>query len=278
VPEAADLLGPEQLAESRPDRSALLRLRCIGCEVLARPIYLCAAMSPRTVDVSLLRIALHETPATLRARLQAEIDAAGPEYDAVVLAYGLCGGATVGLAAGRVPLIVPRAHDCITVFLGSRERYQREFAKHPGTYWYAADYLERSDREMEGASTGLFGVGASTDAELQAAYAEYLERFGRDNADYLMETMGAWREHYDRAVLLDLPIGGSADAERRAKAEAERRGWLFERVTGDLLLIRRLLEADWADDFLVLQPGQRLAMSYDAEVVRAIAGEEAALL
>lgn len=143
-----------------------------SCEVLAQPIYLCAAMSPHIVDVSFLRIALHETPATLRARLQAEIDAAGPEYDAVVLAYELCGGATVGLAAGRVPLIVPRAHDCITVFLGSRERYQGEFVEHPGTYWYAADYLERSDVEMEGASNGLFGVGASTEAELQAAYAD----------------------------------------------------------------------------------------------------------
>ncbi len=269
MPEAADLQGPEQLAESRPDRSALLRLRCIGCEVLARPIYLCAAMSPHIVDVSFLRIALHETPATFRARLQAEIDAAGPEYDAVVLAYGLCGGATVGLAAGRAPLIVPRAHDCITLFLGSRERYQREFVEHPGTYWYAADYLERSDTEMEGASTGLFGVGASTDAELQAAYAEYVERFGPDNADYLMETMGAWREHYDRAVFLDLDLGDTSVGAERARHEAERRGWLFERIVGDLTLVRRLLQGDWADDFLALQPGQRLEMTYDENVLGA---------
>jgi hypothetical protein len=31
----------------------------------------------------------------------------------VVLAYGLCGGATAGLRAGSIPLVVPRAHDCI---------------------------------------------------------------------------------------------------------------------------------------------------------------------
>jgi hypothetical protein len=266
----------------RPDRdaagaveaegaSARLRLRCISCEVLARPLYLCAARSPHVVDVSFLRRGLHDTPAVLRERLQVEIDAAAaadPSYDAVVLGYGLCGGATAGIGATRVPLVVPRAHDCITLFLGGRERYQSEFTAHPGTYWYAADYIERSDADTSGASLGLLGIGASSEDELKAAYSAYVEKFGRDNADYLMDVMGAWREHYDRAVFIDTGIGGSADVERRARAEAERRGWLFERMAGNLLLIRRLLDGDWNDDFLVLQPGQRTAMSYDAEVMR----------
>jgi hypothetical protein len=33
-----------------------------------------------------------------------------------------------------------------------------------------------------------------------------------------MEVMGAWRGHYDRAVFIDMRIGGSADAKRRAGA------------------------------------------------------------
>ena len=254
-----------------------LRLRCIGCEVLARPLYLCAARSPHVVDLSLLRRGLHDTPATLREQLQAEIDAVGaadPPYDAVVLAYGLCGGATAGITASRIPLVLPRAHDCITLFLGSRARYQAEFAAHPGTYWYAADYIERSETSPGGAATGLLGIGASSDEELQAAYTTYVEQFGKDNADYLMEVMGAWRAHYDRAVYLDMGTGGSPDVERRAQAEAERRGWRFERMAGELLLLRRLLEADWTDDFLVLEPGQSLAMTYDEGVIGAVRADE----
>jgi hypothetical protein len=38
-----------------------LRLRAISCEVLARPVYLCAVRSPHVVDVSLLRRRLHDT-------------------------------------------------------------------------------------------------------------------------------------------------------------------------------------------------------------------------
>ena len=249
-----------------------LRLRAISCEVLARPVYLCAARSPHVVDVTLLRRRLHDTPVLLRGRLLAEIDAASqadPPYDAVVLAYGLCGGATTGIAAADVPLVVPRAHDCTTLLLGSRDRYEREFAAHPGTYWYAPDYLERSDTDGGGSAGGLVGIGATTDEAEAAAYADYVERFGPDNAAYLMEVTGAWRSHYDRAAFLDTGVGDTSGAEQLVRREAQRRGWVFERLTGELVLIRRLLEGDWADDFLVLAPGQRLAMSYDPSIVRA---------
>ena len=126
-----------------PPHDRPLRLLALTCEVLARSVYLCAARSPNVVDVHLNRRGLHDDPPNLREILQEQIDRSGAPYDALVLAYGLCGGATAGLRAGAIPLVVPRAHDCITLFLGSRERYQTEFSADPGTYWYVQDYLER---------------------------------------------------------------------------------------------------------------------------------------
>jgi hypothetical protein len=242
-----------------------LRLLALTCEVLARPVYHCAARSPHIVDVRLERRGLHDDPPNLRAILQAEIDAAGPRYDAVVLAYGLCGGAAAGLVAGAVPLVVPRAHDCITLFLGSRTRYGAEIAASPGTYWYVQDYIERTDD-----ASPFTGVGAISDAETRAIYEEYVERYGRDNADYLMEAMGSWLAHYDRAAFIDLGIGDGAAVAAQARADAELRGWRFERLAGELLLIRRLIDGDWSpEDYLVVRPGERLAMAYDDGVIRA---------
>ncbi len=252
-------------AEPRP-----LRLLAIACEALARPSYLCAALSPQVVDIRLLRRGLHDTPVTLREQLQAAIDDAAmadPAYDAVILAYGLCGGATAGIAATALPVVLPRAHDCITLFLGSRSRYEAEFSRDPGTYWYVADDVERS--RPEGDATGLMGVGATSDDELAAVYADYVARYGKDNADYLMEAMGAWRTQYDRAAFIDTGVGDGGMSERRARDETARRGWRFERLAGDLALLRRLFAGGWSEDFLVLQPGERLAMSYDEAVVRA---------
>jgi hypothetical protein len=242
-----------------------MRLLALTCEVLARSVYLCAARSPNVVDVRLNQRGLHDDPPNLRTILQAELDEAGDPYDAVILAYGLCGGAAAGLRPGRIPLVVPRAHDCITLFLGDRDRYLAEFTAHPGTYWYIQDYLERTDD-----GSAFAGVGAVSDAEARAMHAGYVARYGADNADYLMEALGAWRSHYDRAAFIDMGVADAAGTEVRARDEADRRGWSFDRLAGQLLLVRRLVDGDWDDaDFLVLQPGERLAMSYDDAVVRA---------
>lgn len=256
-----------------------MRIKCLACEALARVVYMCAAHSPHIVDVELFRIGLHREPADLRARLQARIDAANQEsvlpdgdstagqaYDAVAMVYGLCGQSTAGLVARDVPLVIPRAHDCITLFLGDRERYGEAFREHPGTYWYALDYIERN----EGSSTAL---GADADAQVQDVYRQYVAKYGKDNADYLMEVMGAWQQHYNRAAFIEMGVGDSARVEAHARALAERRAWSFERVEGNLVLIKRLLDGEWADgsdagnDFLVVPPGHQVRMTYDVDVI-----------
>jgi hypothetical protein len=166
-----------------------------------------------------------------------------------------------GLVTRQIPLVIPRAHDCITLFLGSRTRYGEQFRAQPGTYWYALDYVERSD--------GSMGLGAEADAETQAVYDEYIAKYGKDNADYLMEVVGAWRDHYDRAAFIDMGVGDSEAIEVQTQQIADQRGWTFERMAGNLVLIRRLLEGDWDDDFLVLEPGRQVSMTYDGDVIGA---------
>jgi hypothetical protein len=244
------------------------RILALTCEVLARSVYLCASRSPHIVDVRLNRRGLHDDPPNLRSILQAQVDEIAAPYDAVVLAYGLCGGATAGLRAGAIPLVVPRAHDCITLFLGSRDRYSAEFLGHPGTYWYVQDYLERTD---DGSAFG--GVGAVSDAASRATHEEYVEKYGEENAAYLMEALGAWRSHYDRAAYVDMGVAhpeAAGLAESRARGDAESRGWQFEKLAGELILIRKLIDGDWTEeDMLIVAPGEQLAMSYDERVIRA---------
>jgi hypothetical protein len=240
-----------------------MRIKCIGCEVLARTLYGCAATSPNTIDIELLAKGLHDQPANLNKSLQEKINEVPDTYQATVLAYGLCGKSTLGLTVMKMPLVVPRAHDCITLFLGSRERYQEQFDLEPGTYWYEQDYLERSK-----AGDSSLGLGSIATTEgLEKQYSEYVAKYGKDNADYLMEVMGAWQQHYHRAALIDMNLGDISQAEQSAKAEAEQRKWKFEKLPGDLALIRRLLDGDWNEDFLVLQPGQTVEMTFDSQIL-----------
>ncbi len=238
-------------------------LKCITCEVLACIVYASAAISPNIIDVTLVQRGLHNQPENLRQHLQSLIDTAeNVKYDAVLLSYGLCGQATAGLHARTHPLVIPRAHDCITLFLGSRNRYTAQFNDHPGTYWYAQDYIERDD----GSGSSL-SLGSGLDTNIQTQYQEFVEKYGQDNADYLMEVMGAWQKHYQRAVFIDMGVSDGRIVEAQAQQESIRRGWTFEKIAGDISLVKKLLDGRWETDYLVVPPGQSVVMTYDEDVI-----------
>ncbi len=247
-----------------------MRIKCIGCEALARLVYLEAALSPHIIDVDIVKLGYHVDPGGLRGILQEKIRAIQAEaYDAVVLAYGLCGKATYDLRAENIKLVIPKAHDCITLFLGSRERYKDQFENQPGTYWYALDYLQRNTDPGTALSLGAAELGN----DLKSTYQAYVEKYGVDNADYLMTMMGAWQAHYQRAVYIDMGIGDGSEVEAQARRDSEQRGWVFEKLSGDRQLIHQLLWGEWNENFLILNPGERIGVRYDDEVMGAETNE-----
>ena len=178
------------------------RYLCIACEVLARPLYQIAATSPNTIDIQLVKRSLHDEPNKMRAKLQKKIDLMeNRNYEAVLLGYGLCGNGTVGLQARGLPLVIPRVHDCIALLLGDPKRYMDEFEKNPGTYWYSQDFAERADHSGKFSSQGPI-----SDEALAKQYDAFLIQYGKENADYLIETLGAWQKRYTRAAFIDVGI------------------------------------------------------------------------
>jgi hypothetical protein len=102
--------------------------KVIACEVTFREICMAAARSVNLVDLEFLTQGYHDNPDIGRARLQEKIDSLPQgRYDAVLLVYALCNNMLVGLRARDIPVVFPRAHDCITFFMGSKERYARYF-------------------------------------------------------------------------------------------------------------------------------------------------------
>lgn len=248
------------------------RLTALTCEALARSLYAFSAATPNTVTIRLFKQGLHNHPRSLRSVLQAEIDAldaSADEVDAILLVYGMCGTATVGLTARRTPLVIPRAHDCITLYLGARDRYQEEFEAHPGTYWYSVDYMERQDKNNQ------IALGAAGLEETEAKYEEYVQKFGQETADLLVEELRKWSQHYTRAVFIDTGLGDLERFEQMAKDKAAHENWIYERKQGNLRLLRMLVEGDWPDDeFLIVAPGHRIEQVMDAGLVRAVPVEK----
>jgi len=242
------------------------RYIALTCEALARSIYAEAASAANIVTVRLYKQGLHNTPKKLRETLQEQIDTVEPgTCDAILLVYGMCGTSTIGLEARHTPLVIPRTHDCIALYLGSHARYQQEFDAHPGTYWYSLDYMERGE---PGSNVAL---GASNIGAMDEVYEEYVAKYGQENADYLMEVMGEWGSHYDRAVYIDMASSDGAAYEQLARDQAQRRGWIFERKEGNRRMLRMLVRGEWAEDeFLLAPPGHAIQQTGGDGLIRAV--------
>ena len=242
-----------------------MKLKVIACDVFFREVCHHAVDCKNILDVTFIPFGLHNTPSELRKRLQAEIDAAqGGPHEAIALAYGLCSGGTAEITARDKPIVLPRAHDCITLFLGSRARYDEEFASHPGTYYYTPGWIERADGEVNQGQ-----VVELKERDRQLRFEEYKEKYGEDNAAFLIEQESHWLDSYNRAAFINTGLGIVDQYREFTDSVALSHGWASEEIAGDTSLIKRLLDGPWDEDaFLVVPPGRTVAQSVDEAVVR----------
>lgn len=154
-----------------------MKYKVISCNVFKREIEYAAARSPHTLEIEFLELGEHARPRELRRKLQERIDAIDG-FDAVLLGYGLCGTATDGLAAGKVPLVLPRSHDCCGILLGSRKRFEELFADMPSSPFGSVGFVEHGDYYFSDGEM-LFGDG----------YAALVEQYGEDDARYIWDAM-----------------------------------------------------------------------------------------
>lgn len=240
-------------------------LKVIACEVACREICHCTASSPNHFDLEFLSQGFHDNPLIGVQRIQERIDAVeANRFDVILIGYGLCNNMLNGLRApDHTPMAIPRAHDCITFFLGSQARYKEHFLQHPGSYYFTTGWIEHRERGGERPERKQ-GAGLGVQMEYETLVAKY----GTDNAKYLMSVMDGWSSHYERGVFIDFDFSHHLPHRIQACSSCEQRGWEYEEVPGDLGLFQRWLDGDWQqDDFLVVPPGATVRPSYDDGVI-----------
>lgn len=72
--------------------------------------------------ITYLPIRQHNQPQKLSQLIQQEIDQTS-KVDKIIVLYGLCGGALLNIHANEIPVIVIKVHDCMSILLGSKARY-----------------------------------------------------------------------------------------------------------------------------------------------------------
>ena len=257
-----------------------MRLKLIACKAMARELCYLSSLSEHNIDITFVRQGYHNAPDVLRRTIQAEIDAvesgkdphtnelggngdvispfSSEDFDAILIGYGLCSNGIVGLHSKKHPLVIPRGHDCITFFLGSKERYQEWFNALPGCFWYTASWIENADMPCE----------RSYNRQI-----EYYREKGYDEEDlaFFLEDMNGWTKHYKNAAYIKMPFFDKAELQDFTKEAAAFYHWNYTQLDGDVSLLKKFLDGKWdQEDFLVVPPGYQVIASNDAGIIACV--------
>jgi len=243
------------------------RLKVLACCSMWREVSLLASQSSNVCNVEFLPLGLHNDPQRLRQTLQEKIDATSPQtlsyqqegielqydYDAIVLAYGLCSNGTTGIYSKGYPLIIPRVHDCISLLLGSSELYHYYFEKYRGIYWYSSGWIEHSLQPGK--------------ERRELIYQIFRDKFGEENASFLMQLEDNWQREYSRAIYISWGFPVDDKYSSFTQECANFLGWKFEEVRGNTELLSDLLNGVWDEKrFLIVQPGEVIEASGDRNI------------
>jgi hypothetical protein len=220
---------PEGESQSEPGgRTAVIACATVIEEMLSH--------LPPDVDYEVLDFGLHVNPDALRRSLQAAIDRVSRTADTIILGYGLCSQAVVGLRANDCTLIVPNVDDCIAIFLGSDKAYREQSRYAPGTYYLTKGWIEAGDSPFD-------------------EYDGLVQQYGEAKARRLMDRI---LKNYTRLALINT---GQYELQRYrdySRRTAERFGLRFEEIPGSDALIKRMLNGHWGGDFVIARPGETI--------------------
>lgn len=225
------------------------------CEVFRPELEWLAASLPAPPAIRYLEQGLHDHPDELRRQAGAaihELEAQGAAR--IVLGYGLCGRSLTGVTSRRATLVMPRVHDCIPVLLGCPQNDLPPISQDGSTYWMSPGWLRYSQLEFI--------------RSRRERYDDYLQRFGSENADFLMAQERQWLASYTNACLIrHAGFPRQEEVERDARLVAEDSGLPYRSTAGGTDFLRALLAGGTDERFLTLWPGQTPDVDADGNLV-----------
>jgi hypothetical protein len=208
----------------------------VACHTLRDELNLVIKETGVDYPVIYIESELHNTPELLHKRIQEEINCID-NVTVILLAFGYCGNSLLGIKSARARLVIPKADDCIPLLLGSCEA-RRNVLKEKGTYFLTQGWLDNENN-------------------LLREYERCIERYGPERALKIMKII---RGHYKRLMLIDTGAYAVESILPQTQRFAEMLTMCHEVAKGSLRLLYKLLQGQWDEEFLVLEPGQEVTI------------------
>ncbi|MDH4368184.1 MAG: DUF1638 domain-containing protein, partial [Dehalococcoidia bacterium] len=189
---------------------------------------------PSCMSYEVLDFGLHTNPKSLKGALQSAINSSAPDIETVLLGYGLCSQAVVGLRSGSRTLVIPRVDDCVAIFLGSAAEYHKQHRSVPGTYYLTRGWIEFGDTPF-------------------SEYDILVKRYGEQVAQRIINQI---LKNYTRLAFIKTGNNELEHYRERARSMAERFSLRYEEIQGSDAVIKKMLFGPWNDEFIIIPPGK----------------------
>jgi hypothetical protein len=208
----------------------------VACNTIADELNLAIQATGVTHPVLWIDSKLHTKPEKLKEHIQGAISRIS-NVSTIILVFGYCGNALVGIRSEHARIIFPIIEDCISLLLGSTEM-RRALSKETASYFLTRGWLE-------------------SETNLADEYAYCVRKFGPERA---LKVMRAMLKHYRHLTLVDTGAYDIASLQRRTEELAATLGLCHKVVKGSQRLFHKLLMGPWDEEFAQVEPGQEITL------------------
>lgn len=210
----------------------------VACRTIAEELNAVVCEIGCTYPILWIESSLHINPQSLRERMQEELNRIS-NVDEVLLAFGYCGNAIVGLKASNYKIVFPRVDDCITLLLGSCDK-RKKVSNEMGTYFLTKGWLDY-------------------EKNIWIEYQDTVKRYGKAKADKIYKTI---LRHYERLGVIETNDFLIDDFLERTQQIAKDLNLKQEVIPGTLRYIKKLLTGPWDREFVVINPNETITVEH----------------
>lgn len=207
----------------------------IACGMIQDEMNLAMKNTGINYDTIWMNADLHNNPDILNLELQKEIDN-HQEYDLILLGYGNCGKALIGLSSNRSKLALLRYEDCIQILLHNNEQLKSIRGE---TYFITKGWM----------------MGKKS---LKEEYHYAINKYGPKRAEMIM---GIMFKNYKSLMMIDSGAYDLEDWIHCARHLSQVLKLEFIITPGDVELLEMFLSLSWDHRVVVIEPG--VAISKD---------------
>lgn len=230
----------------------------IACDVFEKElqVYL-PELETQPLSVHFFKMGLHIRPDELNSNLQSLIDKTADEYspEYILLLCGLCGNAVLGLKSLKTKLVIPRIHDCISMFLGSSECYYDLKKNFPRAYFASSGWINGDllpSKKLYDSNRAMYEKKFADDPEM---------------VEDLMEAFASQFKEYNMYFYTELI--SSPECREECRGYADFMGWDFRKIKSVDSFFKDAIGGKWDDRFLIVPEGESIKASIGSKILDA---------